>query len=65
MEGLLGGLKGVFVYLDNVLVTGITNEQHLKTLEEVLWSFEEAGVRLNKGKCSFLAPSVEYSGSSD
>ena len=52
----------MFVYLDDVLVTGLTDEQHLKTLEEVLQRFEEAGLHLKKEKCSFLAPSVEYLG---
>ena len=62
MEGLLGGLRGVFVYLDDVLVTGPTDEQHLRTLDEVLRRFEEVGLHLKKGKCFFLAPSVEYLG---
>ena len=36
MEGLLKGIAGVIVYIDNILITGKTTEQHLSALEEVL-----------------------------
>ena len=43
MERLLQGIAGVVVYLDDVLVTGRTNEEHLESLELVLKRLEEAG----------------------
>jgi len=37
MEGLLQSILEVLVYLDDILVIGISQESHLKTLNEV-WS---------------------------
>lgn len=62
MESILNGIPGVVVYQDDILITGPTEEAHLTTLEEVLWRLEEAGLRLRRDKCVFLAPSVVYLG---
>ena len=62
MESLLGSIPGVVVYLDDILITGATVEEHLRTLEEVLKRLQEAGLRLNQDKCFFLRPSLEYLG---
>ena len=60
MESLLKGIPNVLVYLDDILVTGETQEQHIKNLHEVLSRFRDAGLHLKKQKCAFLARSVEY-----
>ena len=62
MEGLLRDIPGVVIYLDDILVTGKTETEHLGTLREVLKRLEEAGLRLSKDKCTFMAPSVTYLG---
>lgn len=62
MKGLLQGMDGVIVYIDNILVTGKTRTEHIKTLDEVLARLGKAGLHLNKNKCVFLAPSVSYLG---
>ena len=50
------------VYLDDVLVMGPPDDQHLRTLDQVLGRLEEAGARLKREKCSFMLLSVEYLG---
>lgn len=62
MEGLLGDIDHVVVYLDDILITGATVAGHLATLEKVLCRLKEAGLRLKKGKCRFLEKSVTYLG---
>ena len=64
MEGLLQGMPGVCVYLDDILVTGATEQAHLETLDAVLHKLEEAGIRLKQAKCAFMQSSVEYLGHS-
>ena len=62
MESLLKGIDGVVVYIDDILVTGKTEEEHLSALGEVLTRLESAGLHLKKEKCSFLCESVTYLG---
>ena len=62
MENLLQSLPHVVVYIDDILVTGDSNESHLANLREVLVRLEDAGLRLKKNKCVFMAPSVTYLG---
>ena len=62
MEGILQGISLVTVYLDNILVTGDTNQEHLQNLQEVLTWLEQAGIRLKWNKCMFLLHTVEYLG---
>ena len=62
MESLLQDVPHVCVYLDDILVTGPTDEAHLSTLNEVLSRLDKAGIRLKRSKCAFMLPSVEYLG---
>ena len=60
MDTLLQGIP--HVYLDDILITGATEEEHLVNLEQVLKRFSDAGLRLKRSKCSFLAQSLTYLG---
>ena len=62
MENLLQGIQGVCVYIDDILITGSSESEHLRNLAEVLSRLESAGMRLKKEKCAFLLPSVSYLG---
>ena len=58
METLLQGNQNVVVYIDDILVTGTTEEVHLNTLNEVLHRLKKAGLRLKKSNCHFMLLSV-------
>ena len=62
MERVLQGLSGVVCYMDDVLVTGQSDREHLENLERVLERLRQHGMRLKKGKCYFMQQSVEYLG---
>ena len=62
METLLQDCKGVIVYLDNILVTGLSVENHLENLKAVLSKLDKAGLHLNKDKCKFMKTKVRYLG---
>ena len=58
IDSLLQGIPGVVAYLDDILVTGPSDTEHLESLKEVLTRLE----RLNRKKCQFLASEVTYLG---
>ena len=62
MENILQGIPGVSVYINDILITGKTTQEHLHNLEAVLQCLEQAGLRLKREKSSFMLPSVEYLG---
>ena len=62
MENVLRDIPHVCVYIDDILITGKNEKEHLKTLDEVLKRLEEAGLRLKQNKCAFMLPTVEYLG---
>ena len=55
MDNILAGIDDCACFLDDIIITGETEEQHLKTLELVLDRLREAGVKLNKDKCKFFS----------
>ena len=62
IESILQGVNGVVVYLDDILISGSTEEQHLAALDEVLSRLDKAGLRVKRSKCEFMRPSVTYLG---
>ncbi len=62
MDTILRGVPRVICYLDDLLITGVDEEDHLHNLEQVFKNFTKHGLRLKKEKCIFLAKSVEYLG---
>jgi len=62
MEQLTSDLKGVAVYLDDLLVSGDTAEEHLQNLKALLKRLDEKGLRCRREKCVFAQPVVEYLG---
>ena len=62
MDTILQGIPRVICYIDDILVTGTSDKDHLSNLGEVLKRLEDCGFRLKKTKCNFMAKSVEYLG---
>ena len=62
MDTLLQGIPHVICYIDDVLVTGLTEEEHLQNLVQVLHKLQEQGMRLKREKCAFFQKEVEYLG---
>ena len=56
MKEILQGIPYVTVYIDDILVTGATDREHLQNLQEVLTHLEKAGIRLKKDKCALCWP---------
>ena len=62
MDSLFQDMSNVAVYLDDIVITGSSDEEHLQTLETVFERLSKAGLRLKKEKCSFFEPEVIYLG---
>ena len=62
MDTVLQGLPKVICYLDDILVTGSTEEEHLTNVERVLERLQRYGIRAKRAKCAFMSSSVEYLG---
>ena len=62
MDTILQGIPNVFCYLDDILITGPSEDAHLAHLEEVLARLKRYGVQAKIAKCEFNKPSVEYLG---
>ena len=62
METILQGLEHVQCYIDDILITGSNEEEHLHNLEEVLKRLSQYGIRVKEDKCAFFKDKVEYLG---
>ena len=62
VEQILQGIPMVVCRVDDILVSGKNDQDHLRNLAEVLTRLESAGLRLKLAKCKFMQHSVEYLG---
>ena len=62
MDTILQGIPQVVCYLDDILVTGVDDAEHLKNLEEVFQRLKHHGLRLKRAKCEFMQSAVDYLG---
>ncbi|XP_070387200.1 uncharacterized protein [Dermacentor albipictus] len=60
MDGILQGIPGIQVYLDDVVVA--EKRGNCETLREVFRRFRQHGVKLNPQKCKFRQAEVEFLG---
>ena len=62
MEQTLQGIPGVDDMLDDIIVTGKSDAEHLENLEAILRRLAEKDLRINAKKCRFFMERIEYCG---
>ncbi|PIO75137.1 reverse transcriptase [Teladorsagia circumcincta] len=62
IDALIAGLDGNAAYLDDILVTGRTIDEHNTRLDTVFQRIQDYGFRVRLEKCSFLQTQIKYLG---
>ena len=62
IDSILQGLPGVVAYLDDILVTGTTEAEHLDRLRALFTRLRQAGLKHKREKCQFCRESLTYLG---
>jgi len=62
IEQVLQGLPGVQCLLDDIIVTGRNEQDHLNHLDAVFQRLSDYGLRVNKNKCELFQNRIEYCG---
>nr|CTR11708.1 unnamed protein product [Calliphora vicina] len=62
MDEVLRGLPFVFVYIDDVLLFSKSTTEHLEHLKIIFDRFQEYGIVVNQGKCSFGKYEIDFLG---
>ena len=62
IDAMFQGIPNVLCYLDDILITGSSDEQLMDTLDKVLDKLSEAGIHLKQSKCEFMKHSVVFLG---
>ena len=62
IDQVIAGIPHCAAYLDDILITGRTEEEHFQTLEAVLSKLEQFNLHCNPDKCAFFQDQVSYLG---
>ncbi|KAK7109817.1 hypothetical protein V1264_013798 [Littorina saxatilis] len=62
METILKGEENTICFFDDVLIYSNSDEEHEQHLESSMKKIVEAGLKLNKEKCSFKQSEIEFLG---
>ncbi|CAB4004600.1 PREDICTED: uncharacterized protein K02A2.6-like, partial [Paramuricea clavata] len=62
LDQILEGIPHVQCILDDMIISGATDQEHLDNLEEVLSRLSEHGLRANSSKCEFFKERIEFCG---
>ena len=65
MDQILEGTSRISCILDDMIVTGKSDAEHLANLEEVLGRLHHHGLRANKSKCEFFKEKITFCGHDD
>ena len=60
IEQVLAGISKTQCLLDDIIVAGSTDEEHLKLLDEVLGRLNEYNLTINKKKSKFFQREIVY-----
>lgn len=58
MYSLVGDIKGVAIYLDDVTLGSMNHKEHLKSLERIFEIFSERNMTLSLNKCVFAQQTI-------
>ena len=58
IDAMFHGIPNVLCYMDDILITGSSDEQHMDTFDIVLDKLSEAGIHLKPSKCEFMKHNV-------
>ena len=62
MDQILEGTSGISCILDDMIVTGKSDAEHMANLEEVLRRLHHHGLGVNKSKCEFFKEKITFCG---
>ena len=62
MDIVLQRLDGVICHLDDIILTGRSEADHLDNLKKVFQRLRQHGIRVKRNKCAFMRSSVQYLG---
>ena len=62
IDQTIADIPGVVCYLDDIIVTGKTDQEHISNLQKALKRLKTAGFHLKKEKCKFFQSQVQYLG---
>ena len=59
MDAILQGIPQVACYINDIIVTGKDDNDHLSNLQQVFQRLQENGLRLKQSKCELMKDSIE------
>ena len=62
MSAIFEGIQDLFIYMDDLLIYSKSQEDHEKTVEEVLKRLHENGIAISLHKCEWNRQEVDYLG---
>ena len=62
VDSILEGIPFTKCILDDILVGGTDDNDHIKNLDTVMARLKEYGLKVNQGKCTFMVPAVTFCG---
>lgn len=62
LEKLLLGIPGVVNFVDDIVVTGKDEKEHISNLNKVFSRLSDAGLKLNSEKCVFFQSEIKFLG---